>query len=123
VDNTPPVLSNLTTDGFPFDGQYYIYGPSAPCTPHVATISVTATDPDDPVAAVTLYYWPGGSNVLSKAMSPAGGNTWQATISATDNWQVGLINYWVQAVDSNGNQSQVLDHSNNYRLNKGDCLL
>lgn len=87
-------------------------------------IRVTATDPDDPVEAVTLYFWPGGANVASTPMvKQSGTNFWQATINAQNSWQAGQINYWVQAVDSNGNQSGVLDHSNNYILNKGDCFL
>jgi hypothetical protein len=123
VDNTKPVLSNLTTDGFPFGGEYYIYGPSCPTTPHSATISVTATDPDDPVASVTLSYWPGGQPVSTKAMTKGGGNTWTAVITPTDAWQVGLINYWVDAVDSNGNDAVTLNHSNSYKLNIGSCLV
>jgi hypothetical protein len=123
VDDTPPVLSNLTTDGFPYEGEYYVYGPSCPSTPHSATISVTASDPDDAVSSVTLSYWPGGSPVLTKAMVKGGGNTWSATITPTDAWQVGLINYWVDAVDSHGNHAVTLNHSNSYKLNIGSCLV
>ena len=122
-DSTAPMLSNLTTTGFPFNGQYFIYGPSATCMPHSATISVTATDAGG-VESVTLFYWPGGAAVSSTPMAPAGSNVWQATITAQDSWTAGpngLINYWVRAVDPSGNEAQ-LDHSNAYSLLKGDCI-
>jgi WD40-like Beta Propeller Repeat len=123
VDSTPPVLSNLTTDGFLSGGQYYAYGPAAPCTPHVATISVTATDPDDAVTSVTLFYQPNGSGVLSTAMSNVSGNLWRATITVLDAWSVGQITYWVQARDSHNNTSPTLLNASNFLLNKGSCIL
>ena len=88
---------------------------------------MTAIDPDDEVFSVTLSYWPGNSGVLTVAMTKIGtSDNWQATITAQDSWwageQDGLINYWVQAVDSNGNQSGVLDFSNAYTLYKEICL-
>ena len=131
VDTTPPSLSNLTADGFFSEGAYYIFGPSAVnCPPHSSQVSVTAMDPDDPVDSVTLFYWPGNSGVLSKQMMQVGPSTWRATIDAADGWSDaqfpndpnGLINYWVQATDSNGNVSGVLDHSNSYRLYSGVCF-
>jgi hypothetical protein len=123
TDTTPPSLSNLTTTGFPSDGQFYVFGPSAPCTPHDFTISVTATDPDDAVSAVTLFIQPSGGSVFSVAMSPAGGTTWQANVGAQDAWNVGVIAYWVQAVDSHGNTSPQLFSSGGNTLNKGSCIL
>jgi len=122
-DTTEPALSNLMTTGFPSGGQYYIFGPSAPCTPHSATISVTATDAGG-IETVTLSFWPGGASVSSTSMTPAGSNVWQGTITAQDSWQAGsngLINYWVEAVDRSGNVAR-LDHSNAYTLYKGDCI-
>jgi hypothetical protein len=110
-------------DAYPADGHYYIYGPSCPNPPHSATVKVTATDADDAVSGVTLFYWPGGSGVLSTSMVKSDSNTWVGTIDAQDSWSVGQINYWVQAMDSHGNQSPVFDHSNSYILNKGDCFL
>jgi hypothetical protein len=123
IDTTPPVLSNLMTDGFFSAGQYYVYGPAAPCTPHVATISVTATDPDDAVASVTLFYQPTGSGALSKAMTNVSGGLWQATITVLDSWSVGQITYWVQARDSHNNTSPTLLNSSSFLLNKGSCIL
>lgn len=130
-DTTPPSLSNMTATGFFSNGAYYITGPSSiNCPPHESTITVTATDPSG-VASVTLYYLPGNSGVLSTTMSPAGGNTWQGVIVAEDSWSDaqfpddpnGLINYWVRATDTEGNLSGSFDHSNNYRLYSGVCLL
>jgi hypothetical protein len=123
VDTTPPVLTNLTTDGFASGGQYFVYGPSAPCTPHSATITVTATDPDDAVTVVTLFYQPNGGSVLSQAMSNVGGTTWQTTIAILDAWSTGQITYWVVGRDAHGNVSQQLDPAAGYVLSKGDCIL
>jgi hypothetical protein len=123
VDTTPPVLTNLTTDGFPSAGQFFVYGPSAPCTPHSATITVTATDPDDAVASVTLFYQPNGGGVLTQAMSNVSGPTWRATIAILDAWSTGPITYWVQGRDSHGNVSQPLYPAAGYALSKGDCIL
>ena len=123
ADTTPPVLANLTTDGFPSGNQWFIFGPSAPCTPHLATITVTATDPDDPVTGVTLFVQPNGGGVLSQEMSSAGGDLWRGTITALDPWQTGPITYWVQARDSNGNESQPFFPGAGAGLSKGDCIL
>lgn len=123
VDTTPPVLSDLTTDGFPSGGQFFIFGPSAPCTPHAATITVTATDPDDAVTGVTLFVQPNGGGVASQPMSNVGGNTWRATIAALDAWSSGPITYWVQGRDSHGNVSQPLVSAAPNLLSKGDCIL
>jgi hypothetical protein len=123
LDNTPPVLSNLTTDGFPSGGQFFVFGPSAPCTPHSATITVTATDPDDAVAEVTLSYQPNGGGVLTQAMSNVGGTTWRTTIAVQDAWSTGQITYSVQGRDSNGNVSQPLSPGSGFVLNKGECIL
>ena len=120
VDTSAPVLSDLTTDGSVSDGQYYIFGPGCG-PPRSATIRVTATDPDDAVSAVTLFYQPTGSAVRSTLMRKSGSNVWVATIDA-EAWDAGPINYWVRAADSHGNESQ-LDQSNNYILNKGNCIL
>lgn len=123
LDTTPPVLSNLTTDGFPSGGQWYVFGPSAPCTPHSATITVSATDPDDAVTGVTLFYQPSGGGVESRAMSNVGGTTWRATVTVLDAWSTGQITYWVQGRDSNGNVSQPLFNASDYLLQKGECIL
>ena len=122
ADTTPPVLSNLTTDGFQSGNQWFIFGPSAPCTPHLATITVTATDPDDPVTGVTLFYQPNGGGVVSQEMSTDGGDLWRGTITALDPWQSGPIPYWVQGRDSNGNESQPLYPDAGAGLSKGDCI-
>jgi hypothetical protein len=124
-DTTPPALSDLIiTAPAPnsADGNYYVFGPSAPCTPHAATIRVTATDASG-VASVTLFYWPGGSGVMSVPMNLIGSNTWEATFNVLDPWDTGLINYWVQAQDTVGNLSPSFNHSNAYELIKGTCLL
>ena len=123
VDTTPPVLSNLTTDGFPSGGQYFVFGPSAPCTPHAATITVTATDPDDAVSSVTLSYQPRNGAVSTQAMSNVGGTTWRATIVVQDAWSTGQITYWVVGRDSNGNVSQPFFPDAGFILSKGDCIL
>jgi hypothetical protein len=123
ADTTPPVLSNLTTDGFPSGGQFFVFGPGAPCTPHSATITVTATDPDDAVTGVTLFYQPNGGSVLTQPMSNVGGTTWQTTIAVADSWSTGQITYSVQGRDSNGNVSQPLTPAAGYVLSKGDCIL
>ena len=123
ADTTPPVLSNLATTGFASGGEYFVFGPSAQCTPHEFTISVTATDPDDAVGAVTLFYQPLGGNVLSTPMANANGSTWQVTVPVQDAWAEGQIFYWVEAVDSNGNQSPRLTNSSAYVLKKGGCIL
>jgi hypothetical protein len=122
VATAPPVLSNLRSDGFPGDGQFYIFGPSAPCTPHSATIAVTATDPDDAVTGVTLFYQPNGGSVLTKPMEPVGGDTWQTTIVAADAWASGRIEYRVEARDAQGNLA-TLANARPYLLTKGDCIL
>lgn len=123
-DTTAPTLSNLiiTSPGRdPNDGQFYIYGQGCP-PPQTATVTVNATDPDDPVSAVTLYYWPGGSGVLSTSMvKQSNSNVWVGTIVA-QGWDAGQISYWVRAVDTHGNIRQ-LDQSNNYILTKGMCFL
>ena len=130
VDNDPPELSNLTTTGVNGgNGQYYIYYQNATCTPHSATITVTATD-NVGVDTVDLYYWPGGENVQSKPMARQGGNTWTATIVTEDSWDLssgpgddtGLINYWVVAYDDANNESDVLSNSNSWRLYVGTCF-
>ena len=130
VDNAPPQLSNLTTTGFNGgNGQYYIYYQNATCTPHSATITVTATD-NVGVETVDLYYWPGGENVQSKPMTHQSGSSWTATIVTQDSWDLssgpgddtGLINYWVVAYDASNNESDVLSNSNGYRLYVGTCF-
>ena len=121
VDATPPVLSNLivTAPGpNATDGQHYIFGPGC-APPHSATIKVTATDPDDAVSAVTLFYQPVGSTVLGTPMAKSGSDAWVATID-DQGWDPGRIDYWVRAVDSHGNQSQLDDTD---ILNKGGCIL
>jgi hypothetical protein len=123
VDTTPPVLSNLTADAFASGGQFFVFGPGAPCTPHAATITVTATDPDDSVTEVTLFVQPNGGNVTTQAMTNVGGNLWQATIAAQDSWSTGPITYSVEGRDSHGNVSQPLAASPPNLLSKGDCIL
>jgi hypothetical protein len=123
-DTTAPHLSNLliTAPGpDPNDGKYYIYGQGCP-PPQSATIQVTATDPDDAVASITLFYLPVSSGVLSTQMTETGTSTWTGTITAALSWDPGQISYWVQAVDSHGNKSPVFDQSNNYILSKGTCF-
>ncbi len=122
VATAPPVLSNLRTDGFPGDGEFFVFGPSAPCTPHSATISVTATDPDDAVTQVTLFYQPNGGGVLAKAMDRVGGDTWQTTIDVLDSWATGRIEYRVEARDGQGNLA-TLASARPYLLTKGTCIL
>jgi hypothetical protein len=123
VDTTPPVLSNLTTDGFASGGQFFVFGPGAPCAPHSATITVTATDPDDAVTSVTLSYQPNGGGVLTQPMSNVGGTTWRTTIAVEDSWSTGQITYSAQGRDSHGNVSQPLSPAAGYVLSKGDCIL
>ena len=73
------------------------------------------------MAAVVLTYWPGGSGPVNVQMVRQGTtNDWAGTVNAQDSWSAGIINYWVQAVDSNGNQSAQLNHSNQYTLNLSD---
>ncbi len=126
-DTSPPSLSNLVITSpapDPNDGTYDIFGSGCP-GPKMATIRVRVTDASD-ITTVTLFYWPGNSGVLSTGMTFVGNNNWEATITAGDNWSSGnpdgLINYWVQAVDSEGNQSPALNHSNSYRLYKEICF-
>ena len=123
LDTTPPVLSNLTADAFPSGGQFFIFGPGAPCTPHTATITVTATDPDDAVTEVTLFVQPNGGEVTAQAMTDFGGNSWRATIDALDSWATGTITYSVQGRDAHGNVSQPLFAAPPNLLSKGDCIL
>ncbi len=123
VDRTPPVPTDVTTDGFPSGGQFFVFGPSAPCTPHSATITVTVTDPDDAVTDVTLSYQPNGSSVVTQPMANVGGNTWRATIDTLDAWSTGPITYSVQARDSHGNVSESVPPTAGFGLGKGDCIL
>jgi hypothetical protein len=129
-DTTGPALTNLrTTGGAGGDGDYYINGPSSPCEPHTASVSVLASDPSG-VASATLFYWPGNSSIQSKPMTQ-NGHEWTAAINAQDDWAdtafnkdpTGLIGYWVVAEDAQGN-TQKLDHPNDYRLySNGVCVL
>ena len=72
-------------------------------------ISVGATD-NVGIASVTLSYQkPGDPTVFIVPMSHASGNVWQGTISRTLLWQSeGHVTYWAQAVDTSGNQSNVV---------------
>jgi hypothetical protein len=115
VDTTPPVLTNPTTST-----TSLAY---SPCGPQTATITVTATDPDDAVSSVTLFYQPNGSGTFSQSMSPVGGSTWQGSITLVSGWNLGQITYWVQATDSHGNTSgQVFPTSSNI-LTIESCIL
>jgi hypothetical protein len=102
-DTTPPVLSNLSANPTHVGG----------CTgPTSTTISVTATDPDDPVASVTLRYTPNGTTI-TKPMSPGGGNVWQASVAVDSSWGSApkTIGFSVQGTDSHGNTSAPLSSS------------
>jgi hypothetical protein len=113
-DTTPPILSNLTANPTHIGG----------CTgPASSTISVTATDPDDAVSAVTLYYTPNGGSTSSQPMSPVGSNVWQGTITLDPNWSPGQITYWVQGTDSHGNTSTPLYPSSANILTMDSCIL
>lgn len=114
-DKTPPILSNLTAN--PTSLQYL------PCGPESSTISVTATDPDDGVSSVTLFYAPNGGSTSSQAMSPQGSNVWQGTITLAQGWSTGQITYWVQATDSHGNTSASLFPSSSNILTLNDCIV
>jgi hypothetical protein len=114
-DTTPPNLSNLTAN--PTNVQYL------PCGPESSTISVTATDPDDTVSAVTLFYAPNGGSTSSQAMSAQGSNVWQGTITLAQGWSTGQITYWVQATDSHGNTSPSLFPSSSNTLTLNDCIV
>jgi hypothetical protein len=115
ADRTPPVLSNLTAN--PTGLQYL------PCGPETSTISVTVTDPDDAVSAVTLFYAPNGGSTTSQTMSPIGSSVWQSTITLGTAWSTGQITYWVQATDSHGNSSAALFPSSSNILSLFDCIV
>ena len=125
-------MANPTTTGYddPNSTKWFIFSPGAQCTPPFATITTTATDPDDAVAGVTLYYKPWGyASYFTKAMTPGGSNTWSATINTDEGfvWNdqefQNQIYYWVRAVDSNGNYSGDVYPTVNYLLYKGGCIL
>jgi hypothetical protein len=113
-DTTPPILSNLTANPTHIGG----------CTgPASSTISVTATDPDDPVSTVTLYYFPDGGSTTSQPMSPVGSNVWQGTITQDSSWFPGQVTYWVQGTDSHGNTSTLVYPSSANVLTLDSCIL
>jgi hypothetical protein len=115
VDRTPPVPTNPTTSTA---GLAY-----SPCGPQTATITTTVTDPDDPVSSVTLFYAPSGMGTFTQAMSPVGGDTWQGSITLGSGWNLGQIQYWVQATDSHGNTSGQVFPSGSNVLTLESCIL
>ena len=84
---------------------------------------MTATDPDDPVSTVTLYYFPDGGSTTSQPMSPVGSNVWQGTITRDSSWSPGQITYWVQGTDSHGNTSTLVYPSSANVLTLDSCIL
>ena len=125
IDQTAPTLTNLTNNGEPCnDGVRCIYRPSATCSnTDTVTVSVTATDPDDPVSAVMLYYRPVGGSVVEVFMThPAGSDVWSGAISAQDSWNDGQVTYWVQAVDTHQNYTDPTYPPIAYELYMGICL-
>lgn len=112
-DTSPPILSNLTANPTHIGG----------CTgPNSSTISVTATDPDDPVASVTLTFTPNLGSQTSESMTAVGSNVWQASITIDSFWNPGPIAYSVQASDSHGNTSSPLSPSASQALNYDGCI-
>jgi hypothetical protein len=92
-DKTPPVLSNLTAD------------PACFSSGGTATVSVTATDPDDAVASITIVVSPSGAAAFSKPMMLGGNNTWTYVIQGSASWSAGFIDYTVTAIDHHGNSA------------------
>jgi hypothetical protein len=127
TDLTAPTLSDLKTTGDPLNGDpslgtWSIYHPSATCTPHSATISVTATDPDDAVASVELFYTPyNASAELSAPMTKVSATSWEGVLQADDLWEYGQILYHVEAVDAHGNSSVLLYDQELYNLQTNSC--
>jgi hypothetical protein len=115
LDRTPPTLSNLTAS--PNALAY------SPCGPQTSSISVTATDPDDAVTSVTLFYAPSAGSTSSQAMTPAGLNTWQGTITLVNGWNLGQITYWVVGTDSHGNSSPAVFPARGETLTIESCIL
>jgi hypothetical protein len=112
-DTTPPVLSNLTAN------PTHVGGCGGPTS---STISVTATDPDDPVASVTLTYAPTGGTSQSAPMKAVGGDVWQAAITIQSSWSTGQITYSVQGRDSHGNRSAPLSPTSGEALTLDSCI-
>jgi hypothetical protein len=112
--SNPPVASNPVAN--PANLSY------DPCGPTSTTITVTVTDPENDISTVTLFYSPVGVPTQSVAMSFAGSNTWQATISISG-WDSGPIGYSVQATDSQGNSSPAAFPSSGNTLTLHNCIL
>jgi len=114
IDTTPPILSNLSASPTHIGG---CFGPNA------STITVTATDPDDAVSSVTIFFTPFGGSTASALMASGGGNAWQYTITRNPAWSTGKITYRVQAVDSHGNVSSLLFPGSSNELFNDPCIL
>ena len=120
----PEVAYPYTTD--PETGHFFIWKPSASCSDlYQATIAVNVDDPDgiETVDHVTMYYVSPGAQVSSLAMyledPPTG--LWQGDLFAEDNWEFGVIEYWVQATDVNGDKSPLAYPTSSFTLELSAC--
>ncbi|MGH7732988.1 MAG: hypothetical protein ACREOE_04610, partial [Gemmatimonadales bacterium] len=127
---TAPTLSSLHVNGAPYDssnGYYYLTRPTSGCAPPTYTdIVVTATDPDDAVAWVRLYWLKPNAGVSDTPyhvdMYMSGTHVWTGTLSAYSTWTEGVITYWVQAGDSHGNTSATLYYPASQELQMVGCI-
>jgi len=92
VDDVPPVISNVDVPSSTFDtvGPY--------------TVTATASDLLSGLATVSLFYTiDDGMSWTEMAMTPAGGNDWEADIPGqTNGTRIGL---YVKAADNNANET------------------
>jgi hypothetical protein len=108
-----PTVSNLGIGYASYDsgtGTWFIRQPGSgypnSCDNTQVTFQVNATDPDG-VASATLYYQPQGGSVGTVSMyveDPATG-LYQADLWSTNDWSLGVIDYWVKATDTLGHVS------------------
>ena len=101
-DFTAPTLSNLNTSNS-------CIGPDVPSS----TISITATDPDDPISLMRITTYPPGGLSIPDGMTWVGGNVWQYTVNWSSNWTAGYYDFTIRARDTHFNQSDPVSSDHN----------
>ena len=87
---------------------------------------MTATDPDDALAWVRLYYLKPGAAIndtpYTAEMFEGPSHVWTATLQAYSSWVAGTVTYWVRAQDAYGNTTNDLFYTDNYQLDVVGCI-